>query len=460
MGAKRLQVNNLLQDKHGAWSSFGLGLADMHGALARSLIDLSTAQSSVDQQVREFVHARLADEVHADADEPQLSHTACRQLYGYCKRDMWHALADNLANQFKQEALAHKLPAGTLVVLQPVVRAPEAPALPSSSFFVGALCQRPFQQIFLTAWPCPGKPSVFALCRAEDALPTCATSHQVFRDLALSCSGCNAGLRQVKAKAMSYTLDNGLWSVEKLEVTATHVLHEFSLVAERTSKPSTPKPQVELPFGLKPVRKARAKRPKGNGKGRGRTQQQCRAAAGPDLDTASDSQSGSCSAATDTEFVLDGGDEAAESMALPSGSATDEARNVAALAGEYQEMLDRRAMLAAAHRQGRGTYFVREVGFAEGSVAPTSRSECYYCQDKIAKGSTRFAYFWNQKRPSRYMHDFCILRFIEENPGQRKAQATRAMNLIVQNATSPQVKSAAQHLLAQLSAGPASASTG
>ena len=436
-----------------------MGLADMHGALARNLIDLNTAQGTVDEELRQFMHLRLDEGGHADqADDEQdsqLFHLPCVQLYGYCKQDIWHSIADCLANHLKQETLAHKLPTGTLVVLQPVLSVPEGPVPEPSHYFLGVMCQKPFQHVLVKAWPQPTCPGSFAICGPDSALPLCAMSHQVFRDMVQSCNG---NLTKVEARVLSYRFDNGLWSAERLQVTSLEVSHGFELL---TSAPraSVPKPPVVLPFGLKPVRKPRKKRDRrgrGHGRGKGRGKQGERAQSSASSSDSAEERGDADG--SDTELALDGGVQSAESVALPCAEAALEARSIAELAGEFQDMLDQRASMAAAHRQGRGSYFVLEVGFATGSIAPTARSECYHCHDKIAKGSPRFAYFWNERRPSRYMHDFCALHFVQEDPQARKAQAVRAMKAIAETAHEPQVKSAAEHMLAQLQAAAASSS--
>ena len=152
-------------------------------------------------------------------------------------------------------------------------------------------------------------------------------------------------------------------------------------------------------------------------------------------------------------------DKEAEVIAMPNAAAVDEAAALGEAESELQKDHLKRQQLAEAHARG-GSYFVREIGFDEGSVAPTSRSVCYHCGQKIAKGSSRFSYFWNERRPSRYMHATCVVHFLDADPDAadaRKSQAVAAMSRIAQSADADQqVISAAEHLRSVLRCEPAS----
>ena len=478
VSAKRLLLNNAKQGEHSAWAEHGLGLQDMHGALARDHIDLEVSQNQVDREVNSFVHSRLpeAEDEEETGDSHQdgaaCTHT-CQCRYGFCKQDAWFAKADQLAFELKQLTLGLKLAAGTLVLLQPVV-AGGAGVPPVAAYFLGVLCQKPLVHILVAAWEREGKHSVVAQGRA---LPDCATSHKVFRDMLQSCG---RHLLRVEVKVMNYTFEHGLWSIERLEVAAREVSHTCSFVIDKPPT-SSAKKRLELPFGLKPKPRKRRQavnrrgrggqrgRQRGRGRGARHAKQPHSGGNEPDgLDSVQSTDASDSSDGSDPEgdLDLDGGLEAepAESLAMPTVQAEQEARSLAQVAGEFVEYQDQRATLAAAHRAGglqraRGSsYFVLQIGFVDGSVAPTGRSECYHCKQKIAKGSVRFSYFWSETKPSRYIHDFCALPFVQEQPQARKAQAVRAIQAIVDSTETADVRSAAEELLSKFTASASSAS--
>lgn len=105
----------------------------------------------------------------------------------------------------------------------------------------------------------------------------------------------------------------------------------------------------------------------------------------------------------------------------------------------------------------RGTYFVTSVRFDGGSIAPSSRSVCYHCNGKIEQDSVRFAYFYNPRKPSRYIHQRCVVPFVMADlTGACKDQAVHGMMDIISEVpevASP-VKLAAQQVLAQILSNP------
>lgn len=75
-----------------------------------------------------------------------------------------------------------------------------------------------------------------------------------------------------------------------------------------------------------------------------------------------------------------------------------------------------KASTAAAVAQGRGsTYFSLEVGLSEVGLAASARSSCYYCGSRIAKGSVRFCWYHNPKKPSSWVHDGCLKHLVQRD---------------------------------------------
>ena len=65
------------------------------------------------------------------------------------------------------------------------------------------------------------------------------------------------------------------------------------------------------------------------------------------------------------------------------------------------------------------------------------------------KGSPRFAYFWNERRPSRYMHASCVVPFVDKDRDARRQQAIDAITKVrdsIQNQSSGSSDTSAVHI--------------
>lgn len=98
---------------------------------------------------------------------------------------------------------------------------------------------------------------------------------------------------------------------------------------------------------------------------------------------------------------------------------------------EFKKDESKRAELTAEAKKSVGSsFFTASIGFAGGSIAPSGRSVCYYCDGKIAKACPRFTYFWSCTRPSRFVHATCVVPFVQASAADRKDQAMNAMRRI------------------------------
>ena len=468
-----MTFNAACQDDHKCWKTYGLGLQDMHGALARERINLHVPWEQVEQDVSTKIHARLDEVATSPEAAPTIASFTCWQHYGYCSHSVRHELASSFAHRLKQETLARKLTAGSLLTLQPKSldnAAGVQQIWEPHSYFLGVLCQKPLQQVLLTAVP-KGN-SKYSVVESMDAVPECATSHHVFHGLLEACPPDTQV--EISVQVLSHTFERSLWSVEQLEVTVQGVFEHFVLKLP-VSNSATVRPRVELPFGLKPVKRPRKQctaargrgkgRQKGGAKGSGRSGRANREES-QHSDSGQSSRSSSSTSSisvpsvpSSTEHGQDSGiesDGAVEHLAMPNMEAAQEAKSLAEAASEFQAFVRQRAEVAAACRAG--TFFKRHVGFDEGSIAPTARSQCYHCNAKIARGSPRFSYFWDERRPSRYLHDTCVVDFVRAKLDTRMAQAVEAMQQIVQSTDVAEVRHAAERVLSLLSGSAASSS--
>ena len=171
-------------------------------------------------------------------------------------------------------------------------------------------------------------------------------------------------------------------------------------VSLQTSVTPAAKQKVELPFGLQHAKTKRKRKPRnpptkprarakarGHGRGRGgRGRRQVASSSSSSSSSSSDSSSQSDPSRDDSALSSDSDedrrpaeyadDDEAEAIAMPNAAAVDEAAVLREAEVELRADHLRRQQLAETHVRG-GTYFVRQIGFDEGSVAPTCRSVCY-----------------------------------------------------------------------------------
>ncbi|OLQ14908.1 hypothetical protein AK812_SmicGene907 [Symbiodinium microadriaticum] len=258
----RLKQNCHLQAESKVWSQHGLGLQDETGALSRSRIDLETSQDIVDDAVA-CIHSTLEDiGLQFVDDMPDLPRVSCKSLYGVCQKHPFFKKSDVLCRQLARQTADRKLPTGSLVTLELKGIASSSSSRPlSSAFFLGALFQRPLQQVLVKAWPQrtsnDGLQKFSLRQDSGDAVPNFQTSHTVFLDFAKEMmAAADPGATAVSVTVLSYEFENYLWSVQQLQVTVTgSVLHRFELGFSQPD--SEAKPKFELPFGLKLKKKPR-----------------------------------------------------------------------------------------------------------------------------------------------------------------------------------------------------------
>ena len=447
--------------------TYGLGLQDCHGAISRGRIDLSTQQTVVDRAVENNIHHAIPEpDEDAYAQMPDPPSTCCHNLLGFCRRDAACHVAQHFANHLLKKVRELHLPTGTLVTLQIVLKDSAGSASGSASseaatgaFFLGVLCQRPLLHVLVRAQPKAGN-RFSMIAQAEGvagpaaALPEFFTSFQIFRSLAMEVpSAADWDTFSVQVRVLSYSFARTLWNMRDLDVKVSDIFTEFLLPSVAMAGPRIQEDDVELPFGLKLVPKKRKPRSKvkskggqRKGRGKGGGKHGARRPDRPEDRSEVDDSSSSSSSDNDSSDC--------EDVACPTDTATHEAAAVAEAELEFVQVQAETA--AILHSKSRaGSYFVKSIGFDEGSTAPTGRSSCYHCNAKIGKGSVRFSYFWSTQRPSRYMHSSCAVKFVQADPETRKQQAISAMQRIAQSATAADIQSAAEGVLSMLAGGAA-----
>ena len=466
------------------WDEFGLGLQDANGALRSDLIELATvtSQSKVDFPVDFSLHRAANDallsEIPPQSETDPLVRT-CFELYGHCKTQPHHSRAAEFARGLASLTSSQMLDAGTVVGLKPV--STSAVTGECYYFFLGVLLKKPLLQVLVEAKRCG---SSFRMLEVESqsstsvehetgfAAPSFMTSFVAFHDIIEKCNGNVDGFSVL---VFCSTFETSLWGLHELCVSTQGPPTEFA-IGEGTSftkQKRTVKPRVDLPFGLKPDVKKRGTRKKNTTTKTMRTEGTASASHNRivmDESSGSENGNGNVSQPLQPEvevdfFSIDGSsdsdsavdqikaaevDQLDENIAAPTSSARLEEKSVRAACDEFEADVAVRADLAEAHRAG-ASFFAKSIGFRGGSIAPTGRSKCYHCEQKIPKDTVRFAFFWSVQRPERYIHIGCVIPFVTQDLAARKEQAVGAFQqMAAQNSANRNIQDGTESILTDL----------
>ena len=405
------------------------------------------------------IQAALSESVHApewEEDVRRLSQLPCVQTctcfsrFGHCVRAPFHEQAKACARQFAQQTSDRSLAAGTLAKITPLT--PAGFHLTGAMYFLGAFCKKPLGQVLAQA--IETNRHIFCLVPNGSEIPEFVTSHQLFQSLLEMHSTCDGGLEltDFQVDILSSSFPHHWHSVQHLEVRALHVTATFVVSgAPQTQTGSGQKKEapISLPFGLQPPKRGKPcqagqgrrqqKRPrkgqeKGPAKARSRSSsvQSCHSSSSLDLRSTKSSSSSDAGDSDSDLNALQSADEEVEVMAAPTATAVLEQQVVEK---EFELFLETQQQKAAAAESfatrgeaPKGSFFVKAVGFDAASIAPSNRAICYHCNQKINKGTIRFSYFYNTKKPSRSIHEACIIPFVQaDTTGARMEQGVKRL---------------------------------
>eukprot|EP00438_Fugacium_kawagutii_P014631 Skav204500 [mRNA] locus=scaffold527:29851:31497:+ [translate_table: standard] len=446
----------------------------------------------------------------------------CVSRNGICSSGPFAALAAKCATCFARDTSKFNLQAGTLVKIMPA-GLPGLNPVASVYFLGACCKKPVTQVLVKAIENPDDNKLYGLLPESERFTLGFATTHQVFQTLLLQyCQDCEpAQVEQVDflVEAFTCSFPDHFSNVQKLEVHAFHTATtRFKICCGKRSTHRQPKAcSAKLPFGLQHASKP-FKRKKTHG---GRTDQKKKKTE-PKPPSNENSDSADCAldeSCSDSEQEEDDPQDRSEGTSKKdSGSDSDSAASHASSLSESSSSSDtsgssdaggpgdlalsetlmpptavalaeenvveeekKKAFLDAQASQveasavseaepvpvptpkpkpmPRGTYFATSVRFDGGSIAPSSRSVCFHCNGKIEQHSVRFTYFYNPRKPSRYIHQRCVAPFaMADLTGACKDQAVRGMMDIIANnpdsdGVSP-VKLAAEQVLAQILSDP------
>jgi hypothetical protein len=163
------------------------------------------------------------------------------------------------------------------------------------------------------------------------------------------------------------------------------------------------RPRVVLPFGARVPR-------------RHRQQPQIRRAVAHPVDSCTDSDSSSSSSHSSTTSSSSSSSSSSVSSTgsnslSPNSHSEPEVPEAVACEIEQAEV---EALRGHANVAAASTFFNSHVGVLDFSISPGrgKPAACYHCGDKIGRGVARFTYSYNVRRPWKYIHEGCLVFFL------------------------------------------------
>lgn len=246
------------------------------------------------------------------------------------------------------------------------------------------------------------------------------------------------------------------------------------------------KPRSKLPFGLTLPKKAqnkssaaakqRAQKKKRKGGKRGRPKQNARpkkkfalardenrlSESTPSESSDSDSTSSRSSAKQKDPLRQQDAEAVEVSLDTISKTASTEERTAQDLVREHEKhvqgLMDSDGLAetnkanpaesSAQKSKPLSSFFAKEIGVDQISIAVTGRSKCFHCKGTIAKDDVRYSYYHSTKRPSVWVHDKCLAPLAKQsgNVAQVGARLTLLEQLCSKKPDGPLTKSIQSNL--------------
>ena len=217
----------------------------------------------------------------------------------------------------------------------------------------------------------------------------------------------------------------------------SHVLksdaHELHCTFEISTRRKAKKKQVvvKLPFGMEQRMKDQRKKNKTRKIGKIKAKK-TRSTTKSKGSLASNSDSSSSSSfheendLSDSEKDVDQ-EEDEESVVPMSSVVEQEQRTAQKVALEVEETDEQRSGVAktlCAHIAAgkyQSSFFAKECGLDQGSIATSGRAVCLKCKTTIAKDAVRFSWFHSKIKPPGWVHCHCLYQFVKETGLEQRA---------------------------------------
>jgi hypothetical protein len=471
VSAKRLKVNLENNAKHPYWDSFNFGLGNASGALRKEYIDATSPLIDLAHELQAGMHCPDPD---PDAHVKPLPSNICSDIYGHghCRQCPGIQLAHRFTKQFGKELHFRNISSGSLLAMKPCK---DDDGFRLEYYFLGALLKKPIRQVLVRAYHIDG--AKYTLL-SQTGMPYFAFSIDVFQRWLSDGNDFSV----IDVTKMQFELDismpNSLCSVSSVKEDVTFQINAHQ---KRKTRTKIKTKNLILPFGIqlpKPVRRRKSNKANQRNKDDSENLKSHSASDQDQVLDLSDSSSKSSSSYSyshsssgsslssssnsDSQGTEDSEIDLSEEteVVLPPCAVPAVAEEISSIDAALADVVrDRnvRADLAAEYTSSKKV-FTQHIGFSGCGVASTSGSRCYHCEQIIPKGSSRFSYYWNVKRPSRWLHDSCVLRFLSSGSieGQlvKKAQAVAHFDEMVSQfshtVTDQQLRASVVSILNQL----------
>lgn len=354
------------------------------------------ADKDVEERLKHTFHSpsgmsKLPDDLLLAHDQPCLPFL--------CKQDPCYKPVQALVANFAKHIQENSLQAGTLFMFSSKDASEEA--VPC---FLGVVLKKPMLHMLLEALVSDSGASL----KLYNGMPRIVTSHELF--LPFVRHDLNNVHISIDAWKCQGFLDHG-----SLKANPENMLVSFDLKTRLERKKHTPKPTIKLPFGME----ARVKRKYTRKKTAKVKAQLNKVKSGLKVGPAK-SSSGSTSASSDEDVDMDldldeelDPEKESEAMIPISETCKKEQEQFETITKEI-EMADQtrkevsEAIRTGDHRHRQGSFFARELGLSEVSLAVSGRSVCLHCKMLIPKDSVRFAWYYSTVRPHGWLHSYCL----------------------------------------------------
>lgn len=282
----------------------------------------------------------------------------------------------------------------------------------SGSFlgFLGVCLQRPHLQTFVEV-KLDATLDQVSIATASDGHPIILTSHQVFQQLVTD---------------PSEVIIAEVWEYEIFQHGAGIIIQVSDPLLESgtarytldpTAKVEAKRPKRRLMFGLKIRSRKKSKKNVSMSK----KVKKKRKKRGTRLENAIDNDNAKTnSSSSSSEFgVEDNGLQLPESelyQPMSSEAAAEEAEATEIILEHEAFVADNPPSSSGARKNPHGnersrpgkSFFSKVKGIDSVAIAVTARSKCYFCDNRIEKGTVRFCFYHNELRPSVRVHPSCI----------------------------------------------------
>ena len=418
-----------------------------HGALKVSCIDVTTPDSAVDSFLQNTIHKQACpEEIAKEIDsvkDLQVHDEPC--LVGLCCSDPYYSHILKLVRVLSKQLDAHSIKTGALLHISATL------CQTSHTFFLGVVVKKPFLQTLIVAQLEDGR-AFFHLY--DQSRLQVWSSHQLFlrmmRQAAQASSNSNMIFSSFKVSVDVWRWEPFLDAQNCLQVRAEDIASTFeisSLVQPNTAT-AKPKDSDSLPFGMALPKRTR-KRKKGTKTktdGSKPPSNHQGSQADSDSDAASFNPADYDSAGTSSESDWKDDTEPIEPISKTMEAETAALREVTKEIYQADSIKADAAGASSSSAVPATTFFSRELGLgAEHGPAASGRSRCHSCHSSIEKGSIRFQWWWNVRKPNAWLHPYCLLNAADNY--NIRAQTITKLRLLSESANIASVQAAARSIL-------------